>query len=112
MGRGVSYCATCDGAFFKDVEVAVVGGGDTAVTDALELTQYASKIYVIHRRDQLRASEILQQRAFANPKLKFLWNSVVEEVTGETMVKTLKLKNVKTGEVSTLPCQASSLPSG
>jgi thioredoxin reductase (NADPH) len=103
VGRGVSYCATCDGAFFKDLEVAVVGGGDTALTDALELTQHASKIYVIHRRDQLRASQILQQRAFANPKLKFLWNSVVEEVTGETMVKTLKLKNVKTGEVSTLP---------
>jgi thioredoxin reductase (NADPH) len=102
-GRGVSYCATCDGAFFKEVEVAVVGGGDTAITDALELTQHASKIYVIHRRDQLRASQILQQRAFASPKLKFLWNSVVEEVAGEKMVKTLKLKNVKTGEVSMLP---------
>ena len=103
VGRGVSYCATCDGAFFKDREVAVVGGGDTAVTDALELTQHASKIYVIHRRDQLRASQILQQRAFAHPKLKFVWNSVVEEITGEAMVKELKLKNVKTSEISTLP---------
>lgn len=103
VGRGVSYCATCDGAFFKNVEVAVVGGGDTAITDAIELTQYASTVYVIHRRDQLRASQILQQRAFANPKLKFIWDSVVEEVTGEAMVKALKLKNVKTGEVSTLP---------
>ncbi len=103
VGRGVSYCATCDGVFFKDLEVAVVGGGDTAITDALELTQHASKIYVIHRRDQLRASQVLQQRAFAQPKLKFVWNSVVEEVSGEAMVKELKLKNVKTAEVSALP---------
>ncbi len=103
VGRGVSYCATCDGAFFKDVEVAVVGGGDTAVTDSLELTQHASKIYVIHRRDQLRASQILQQRAFAQPKLNFIWDSVVEKVSGEAMVQELKLKNVKTGESSTLP---------
>jgi thioredoxin reductase (NADPH) len=102
-GRGVSYCATCDGAFFKEAEVAVVGGGDTAVTDALELTQHASKIYLIHRRDQLRASQILQQRAFAHPRLKFVWNSVVTEVIGETMVKELKLKNVKTNEISMLP---------
>lgn len=103
VGRGVSYCATCDGAFFKDVEVAVVGGGDTAITDALELTQHASKIHVIHRRNQLRASQILQQRASAQPRLKFIWNSVVEKVGGEAMVKELKLKNVKTGEISTLP---------
>lgn len=103
VGRGVSYCATCDGAFFKDMEVAVVGGGDTAITDALELTQHASKIYVIHRRDQLRASQILQQRASAQPRLKFIWNSVVEKVSGEAMVTELKLKNVKTGEISTLP---------
>jgi thioredoxin reductase (NADPH) len=77
-GRGVSYCATCDGAFFKGVEVAVVGGGDTAVTDALELTQHASMVYLIHRREQLRASQILQQVAFAQPKINFIWNSVVE----------------------------------
>ncbi len=103
MGRGVSYCATCDGAFFRDREVAVVGGGDTAVTDALELTQYASKIYLIHRRDQLRASQILQQRAFAEPKLKFVWNSVIQEISGETMVKEIKVNNVKTNEISVLP---------
>jgi thioredoxin reductase (NADPH) len=103
VGRGVSYCATCDGAFFKDLEVAVVGGGDTAITDALELTQHASKIYVIHRRDQLRASQILQERAFAQPKLQFVWNSIVEEIDGEAMVKELKLKNVKTGKISFLP---------
>jgi thioredoxin reductase (NADPH) len=103
IGRGVSYCATCDGAFFNDLEIAVVGGGDTAITDALELTQHASKIYVIHRRDQLRASNILQQRAFAHPKLKFVWNSVVAEVSGEAMVKELKLRDLKTGEISTLP---------
>jgi thioredoxin reductase (NADPH) len=103
VGRGVSYCATCDGAFFKDRDVAVVGGGDTAITDALELTQHASKIYVIHRRDQLRASQILQQQALAHPKLKFVWNSVVEDINGEAMVKELKLKNVKTSEISTIP---------
>jgi len=102
-GRGVSYCATCDGAFFKDMEIAVVGGGDTAITDALELTQYASKISVIHRRDQLRASQILQERAFAQPKLQFIWNTVVEEINGEATVKELKLKNVKTSEISSLP---------
>lgn len=103
VGRGVSYCATCDGAFFKDRDVAVVGGGDTAITDALELTQHASKIYVIHRRDQLRASQILQQQALAHPKLKFVWNSVVEDINGEAMVKELKLKNVKTSEISIIP---------
>ena len=103
VGRGVSYCATCDGAFFKDREVAVIGGGDTAITDALELTQHASKIYVIHRRDQLRASQVLQQRAFDQPKMKFLWDSIVEKVSGAAMVTELKLKNMKTGEKSTLP---------
>lgn len=103
VGRGVSYCATCDGAFFKNRDVAVVGGGDTAITDSLELTQHASKIYIIHRRDQLRASQILQQRAFAHDKLKFIWDSVVEDINGDAMVKELKLKNVKTNEVSTVP---------
>jgi thioredoxin reductase (NADPH) len=102
-GRGISYCATCDGAFFKGREVAVIGGGDTAVSDALELTQHASKIYLIHRREQLRASQILQQRAFAQSKLEFIWNSVVEELIGETMISAIKLKNIKTNETSTLP---------
>jgi thioredoxin reductase (NADPH) len=102
-GRGISYCATCDGAFFKGREVAVIGGGDTAVSDALELTQHASKIYLIHRREQLRASQILQQRAFAQSKLEFIWNSVVEELVGETMISAIKLKNIKTNQTSTLP---------
>jgi thioredoxin reductase (NADPH) len=101
-GRGVSYCATCDGFFFRDREVAVVGGGDTAITDALELTRHAKKVYVIHRRDQLRAGQVLQQRAFAEPKLDFIWNTVVEEVLGDKALEELKLHNVKTGQHSTL----------
>jgi thioredoxin reductase (NADPH) len=103
VGRGISYCATCDGAFFKGREVAVIGGGDTAVSDALELAQHASKIYLIHRREQLRASQILQQRAFTESKLEFIWNSVVEELIGETMISAIKLRNIKTNETSTLP---------
>ena len=103
LGHGVSYCATCDGFLFRDLDVAVVGGGDTAITDGLELSQHAGRVYVIHRRDQLRAGHILQQQAFTQPKLNFIWNSVVEEITGENMVKEIKLRNVKTGETSTLP---------
>lgn len=103
LGRGISYCATCDGFLFRGREVAVVGGGDTALTDALELSQHASKVYVIHRRDQLRGSQVLQQRAFTQPKLQLVWDSVVDEVTGEGTVTALKLRNVKTGEISTLP---------
>lgn len=102
LGHGVSYCATCDGFLFRDREVAVVGGGDTAITDALELSQHARKVYVIHRRDQLRAGQLLQQRAFAQPKLEFIWDTVVEEIAGEQAVNTLKLGNVKTGQLSTL----------
>lgn len=101
-GRGVSYCATCDGPLFRDREVAVVGGGDTAITDALELSQHARKVYIIHRRDQLRAGQLLQQRAFAEPKLEFIWDTVVEEIVGEQLVKALRLRNVKTGKLSTL----------
>lgn len=101
-GHGVSYCATCDGFFFRGREVAVVGGGDTAITDALELSQHASKVYVIHRRDQLRAGEALQKRAFAHPKLEFIWNTVVEEASGDKVLKELKLRNVKTGQRSNL----------
>lgn len=101
-GHGVSYCATCDGFFFRDREVAVVGGGDTAITDALELTRYAKKVYVIHRRDQLRAGKVLQQRAFDHPRLEFIWSAVVEGVLGEKMVSGLKLHNVKTGRDSIL----------
>jgi len=102
LGHGVSYCATCDGFLFRGREVAVVGGGDTAITDALELSQHAAKVYVIHRRDQLRAKQVLQNEAFAQPKLKFIWDSVVEEVTGQEIVSGLKLRNVKTGEASSL----------
>jgi thioredoxin reductase (NADPH) len=101
-GRGVSYCATCDGFFFRNRTVAVIGGGDTAITDALELSQHASKVYVVHRRDTLRANTALQQRAFAHPKLEFVWSSVVEEVVGDNMVRGLSLLNVKTGRRSVL----------
>lgn len=105
-GRGVSYCATCDAAFFKDQVCAVVGGGDAAMDEGLFVTRYASKVYVIHRRDQLRASRVLQERAFANPKMEFIWNTVVEEVLGETEVRGLRLRNVVTGDESTLDVAA------
>ena len=101
-GHGVSYCATCDGFFFRGQEVAVIGGGDTAITDALELTRHAKKVYVIHRRDQLRAGQVLQQRAFAEPKMEFIWTTVVEEILGEKLLGGLKLRNVKTGQSSIL----------
>jgi thioredoxin reductase (NADPH) len=102
VGHGVSYCATCDGFFFRQREVAVVGGGDAAITDALELTQHATRVYVIHRRGQLRAGEVLQKRAKAQPKIKFIWDTIVEEIVGGEVVKALKLRNVKTGKSSTL----------
>ena len=101
-GRGVSYCATCDGAFFRDRTVAVVGGGDVALNDALFLTRFASKVTVIHRRDQLRATKILQERAFEQPKIEFLWDSVVRSIEGEGQVDVLRTANVKTGQESTL----------
>jgi len=97
-GRGVSYCATCDGAFFKEKTVAVVGGGNAAVTEALHLTHFASRVIVIHRRDQLRATRILQERAFSEPKIEFLWNTTVEAIEGADMVERLKLRKLKTGE--------------
>lgn len=96
-GKGVSYCATCDGAFFRAQDVAVIGGGDTAIEEALFLTRFAKKVYVIHRRDSLRATKILQERAFAHPKLEFVWDSVVEQVVGDDAVKTVRLLNRKTG---------------
>jgi thioredoxin reductase (NADPH) len=101
-GHGVSYCATCDGFFFRDREVVVVGGGDTAITDALELTRHVKKIYVIHRRDQLRAGQVLQQRAYAEPKLEFIWSTVIEELVGDTVLEQIKLRNVKTSQRSIL----------
>jgi thioredoxin reductase (NADPH) len=97
-GRGISYCATCDAAFFKDKTVAVVGGGDTAIADAIYLTKFAKEVIVVHRRDQLRAVKALQEEAFENPKIKFQWNSVSEHVIGENKVEGLEVKNVKTGE--------------
>ena len=102
VGKGVSYCATCDGPLFKEQEVAVVGGGDSAVEEGILLTRFASKVFLIHRRNQLRASKLLQERAFANPKIEFLWDTVVEEILGHDLVKGLKLRNVITGERSTL----------
>lgn len=99
VGKGVSFCATCDGAFFKDSRIVVVGGGDSALTEALFLTKFAKEVSIIHRRDALRATKIYQDRAFANPKIKFLWNSVVQEIKGDKTVQSILMKNVKTGEV-------------
>lgn len=102
LGRGVSACATCDGAFFRGVELAIVGGGDTAMEEALFLTRFATKVYVIHRRDTLRASKVMQQRAFNNDKIEFLWNTTVTDIHGDDCVTGLELKNTFTGEGSTL----------
>jgi thioredoxin reductase (NADPH) len=101
-GKGVSYCATCDAPFFKQKPVAVVGGGDVAISEALHLAKFASKVIVIHRRDQLRATRIMEEKARAEPKIEFLWDTVVEKVDGEDVVKRLKLRQVKTGKKSTL----------
>jgi thioredoxin reductase (NADPH) len=98
-GKGISYCATCDGAFFKDSQIFVVGGGDSALTEALFLTKFVKELTIIHRRDELRATKIYQERAFANPKIKFLWNSVVQEIKGNQVVRSVLIKNVKTGEI-------------
>ena len=102
VGRGVSYCAVCDGAFYKDKVVAVVGGGNSAVEEAMYLTKFASKVYLIHRRNELRADKIVQERAFKNEKLEFVWDSVVREVKGDSLVTTAVVENVKTGEISDL----------
>ena len=103
LGRGVSACATCDGAFFRDCEIAIGGGGDTAMEEALFLTRFGKKVYVIHRRDALRASKIMQQRAFNNDKIEFIWNTVVTDVLGENDVEGVRLKSTVTGEESVLP---------
>ncbi|MEM2873308.1 MAG: thioredoxin-disulfide reductase [Nitrososphaerales archaeon] len=105
IGRGVSSCATCDAPFFNDKDVVVVGGGDTAIDDALMLTKYAKKVTVVHRRDKLRASKILQNRAFKNRKINFKWNSVVEDIIGDKKVESVVIKDVKTGERSKIDCQ-------
>ncbi len=101
-GYGVSACATCDGAFFRNQHVAVVGGGDTAMEEATFLTKFASKVSIIHRRDELRASKAMQHKALNNPKIEFVWDSVVDEVLGNKLVEGLTVKNVKTGEITKL----------
>jgi len=105
-GRGVSVCATCDGAFFKSKKVVVVGGGDTAIDDALALSKFATEVKVIHRRDKLRASKILQERAFKEPKIEFVWNSTVQEILGRDKVEGVRLRKVDSGEESELTCDA------
>jgi thioredoxin reductase (NADPH) len=102
FGRGVSTCATCDGFFYKDKQAVVVGGGDSAIDEGLFLTKFAREVIVVHRRDQLRATKIYQERAFANPKMRFVWDSVVEEVLGEKTVTGVRVRNVKTGETSVI----------
>lgn len=99
-GRGVSYCGTCDGWFFKEKDIVVIGGGDAAIEEGLFLTRFANSVTVIHRRDELRAGAILQKHAFANPKMKFIWDTVVTDILGEDAVQSVRLKNVKTGEES------------
>ena len=101
-GHGVSWCATCDGFFFRDQDIVVVGGGDSALEEATFLTRFARSVTVVHRRDSLRASKIMQDRAFANPKVKFAWDSVVTEILGEDRVSGVRIRNVNTGEESTL----------
>ncbi len=101
-GKGVSYCATCDAYFFREQPVVVVGGGNAAINEALQLTKFASKVFMIHRRDQLRATRILQERALAEPKIEFRWNTMVEAIEGRDMVKSLRLRSVLTGEKSNL----------
>lgn len=101
-GRGVSYCAICDGAFFRDQVIAVVGGGDAAVEEAIYLTKFGSKVVLVHRRDELRAQKIIQERAFKNEKMEFIWDSVVESINGNEKVGSVTIKNVKTDEKSNL----------
>ncbi|MFE9604192.1 thioredoxin-disulfide reductase [Streptomyces hokutonensis] len=101
-GRGVSWCATCDGFFFKDQDIAVIGGGDTAMEEATFLSRFAKSVTIVHRRDSLRASKAMQERAFADPKIKFVWDSEVAEIEGDPKLAGLKLRNLKTGELSDL----------
>ena len=100
IGKGVSYCATCDGAFFREKEIVVAGGGDSAVEEALFLTKFASKVTIVHRRDRLRATRIIQEKAFKNSKIDFIWDSVIDSIEGTPTVKNVKIRNVKTSEVT------------
>lgn len=102
VGRGVSYCAVCDGAFYRGKVVAVVGGGNAAVEEANYLTKFADNVYVIHRRDKLRADKIVQERAFKNPKIEFVWNSIAKEISGDSLVNTLTIENVLSHEITNL----------
>ncbi len=102
VGKGISFCATCDANFFEDLEVYVVGGGDSAVEEAIYLTKFARKVTIIHRRDALRAAKSIQEKAFANDKIEFMWDSVVEEVSGDEILSKMLVKNVKTGEITTI----------
>jgi len=111
-GRGVSYCATCDGFFYMGKEIVMVGGGDAAVEEAMFLTRFADKVTVIHRRDQLRAEPLLQQRAFKNEKVEFLWDTIVTEIVGEDLLTGLKVQNVKTGEESLFTAQGAFIAVG
>lgn len=104
-GLGVSYCATCDANFFRNLEIAVVGGGDTAIEEAIYLTKFASKVTVIHRRDKLRAAKVLQERAMENEKIRFAWDSVVEEIKGDGLVQSIVVKNVKDGALTEITVQ-------
>ncbi len=104
MGRGVSACATCDGSFFKNEKLVIVGGGDTALEEAQFLTRFASEVHLVHRRDSLRASKIMQDRALKNPKIKFIWNSEIADIIGDNSLTGVKLKNVKTGELTDFAC--------
>lgn len=97
-GKGVSYCATCDGSFFEDFDIYVVGGGDSAVEEAMYLTKFGRQVTLIHRRDQLRAAKSIQEKAFANPKMKFMWNTTVEEIKGDGILTSMVVKDTKTGE--------------
>ena len=105
-GMGVSYCAICDGAFFRDQVIVVAGGGDAAVEEGMFLTKFGSKVILVHRRDELRAAKIIQKRAFANPKMEFVWDSVIESINGDPKVSSITVKNVKTGETSQIDCGA------
>ncbi|MBT4825068.1 thioredoxin-disulfide reductase [Candidatus Woesearchaeota archaeon] len=104
-GKGVSYCATCDGFFFKDKDIMVIGGGDSAIEEATFLTKFAKSVNIVHRRDELRASKFMQEKAFANKKIKFVWDSAVEEILGENAVEGIKVKNLKTEKTSEIKCQ-------